>query len=243
MQMQTALKNDDIRALYERFVVKDAEYFQRFRDIRGHFCANELAVYETLDPPRMVSLVDFKDWIAAYDLDRGKRLLLTSREDYEIRYLDYEETTLAEYPPHDLHVLDLPRRDHDFVLLNQTLEHLHTPLVALERLREHMREGGFIYITVPTLNIPHMTPIHFWGMTPIGLCALAVQAGFQICECGYWGNLKYIRHMFARNRWPQLKDVLTWGKLETDSACQAQTWILARKVKGEDCLPEREPSH
>lgn len=102
MQMQTALKNDDIRALYERFVVKDAEYFQRFRDIRGHFCANELAVYETLDPPRMVSLVDFKDWIAAYDLDRGKRLLLTSREDYEIRYLDYEETTLAEYLRHTI---------------------------------------------------------------------------------------------------------------------------------------------
>jgi SAM-dependent methyltransferase len=229
--MKTPLRNDDIQSLYDRYVVKTDDYFRRFRDIRSYFDASELAVYETLDPPRVVSLVDFKDWIAAYGLARGKRLLLTSREDYEIRYLEYEETTVAEYPPHDLHALDLPQREHDFVLLNQTLEHLHSPLLALENLRNHMRDGGCIYITVPTLNIPHMTPIHFWGITPVGLCALATQAGFEVCECGYWGNLKYIRHLFSRNRWPCLKDVLAWGKLETDPACQAQTWILARKTE------------
>ena len=229
MSMQLPLTNDDVYSIYQKYVVKDDAYFQRFRDIRSHFSASELAVFERLDPPRVVSLIDFKDWISKYGIDRGKRVLLTSREDYEIRYLRYEESTVAEYPPHDLHVLDLPQRDHDLVLLNQTLEHLHSPRAALLKLRDYMRDGGFIYITVPTINIPHLTPIHFWGITPIGLCVLAVQAGFEICECGYWGNLKYIRYIFSRGRWPQLQDVLAWGKLTADPACQAQTWILARK--------------
>lgn len=232
--MLATLTNDDIVLLYESFVVKDESYFRRFRDIRSCFSDDEYAALEAVDPPRVVSLVDFKEWIAKYGLASGSQLLLTSRQDYEIRYLNYEANTVAEYPPHDLHVLSLPQHEHDFVLLNQTLEHLHSPLVALRRLRDHMREGGYIYITVPTINIPHMTPIHFWGITPVGLCAMLVQAGFQICECGYWGNLKYIRYLFTRNRWPRIKDVLTWGKLETNPGCQAQTWILARKGRDGD---------
>lgn len=237
--MRATLTNDDITFLYDSFVVKDESYFRRFRDIKSRFSDSEFAVLETVDPPRVVSLVDFKDWITKYGLASGKRLLLTSRQDYEIRYLNYQETTVAEYPPHDLHVLALPQHEHDFVLLNQTLEHLHSPLLALAQLRDHMREGGYIYITVPTINIPHMTPIHFWGITPVGLCAMLFQAGFEICECGYWGNLKYIQYLFSRNRWPHLKDVLTWGKLETHAACQAQTWILARKSNDDNAVLRR----
>jgi hypothetical protein len=74
-----------------------------------------------------------------------------------------------------------------------------------------------------------MTPIHFWGITPIGLCMLMISAGFNIIECGNWGNKKYIDYIFTHNTWPGYADISENYNLEYNHVCQAQTWVLVQK--------------
>jgi SAM-dependent methyltransferase len=232
-----SLTNEDIEKLYHRHVVKPPAYFARFEYPARVFSRDELRAFESLDPPRLASLIDFREWIDAHGLRTGGSLLSTCRQDYELRYLRYDNTTFAEYPPHDLHTLDLTTKDHDFAIVSQTLEHVHDPGLAVARLATHLRTGGYLYTTVPTVNIPHMTPIHFWGITPTGLCALMVANGFEICACGYWGNRPYLEYIFSRGTWPGYRDVLEHGRLTYDPVCQAQTWVLARRIGPMDRTP------
>ena len=94
----------------------------------------------------------------------------------------------------------------------------------------HLKPWGDLYTTVPTINIPHMMPFHFWSITPIGLCLLCKSVGFEILECGYWGNNEYIKYIFDNNDWPTTDDVKNEkGFIENNLVCQAQTWILVKK--------------
>lgn len=224
------LDNADIYALYSSHIAKPPSYFERFEDIRKYFTDEEYARYNKLDPPRVASIVDFREWIEKYNLTNVEKLLSTCDTDSELLYIKYKSKTDLPYPPYDLHTFDIECKDHDFVIFNQTIEHLHTPLLALGRLFDHMRDGGYIYTTVPTINIPHMTPIHFNGYTPMGLCAMMESVGFRTCECGYWGNKKYLDYIFTNNTWPNdLSYVMTDNKMTYDPTCQAQTWILSQK--------------
>ena len=120
-------------------------------------------------------------------------------------------------------------KNYDFIIFNQTIEHLYNPFLCLKNLYDHLNNNGFLYTSVPTINIPHMTPIHFWGVTPIGLCLLMKSVGFQILECGYWGSRKYIEYIFQNNNWPGYNDISNDYDLGYDPVCQAQTWILVKK--------------
>lgn len=225
------LSNEYLNNLYHKSVVKTESYFKRFETLEAVLSAEELSAYSRMDPPRVVSIVDFKDWIKKYGIQEGKSLLYTCSSDPELKYLKYEQASMVSYPPHDLHTFEIEKKDHDFAVFNQTIEHLHTPVLALNRIWEHLKIGGYVYTTVPTINIPHLTPIHFNGYTPMGLCALMESCEFEVCECGYWGNRKYIDYIFKHGDWCNYKQVLDEdGKLKYDPVCQAQTWVLARKV-------------
>ena len=225
------LNNELMADVYNRYVWKPYSYFQRFENFKSYMSEDELTRYRRMDPPRILSLIDFKEWTEKYGIVTGDSLLSTCSADPELRYVNYKTVSSAEYPPYDLHTLELEKKDHDLVIFNQTIEHLHTPCLAINRLKDHMKDGGYIYTTVPTINIPHMTPIHFNGYTPMGLCALFLSCGFEICECGYWGNKKYIDYIFSTGTWATYVDVLSDdGRLMYDPVCQAQTWVLARKI-------------
>ena len=217
---------------YNKYIVKSDNYYSRFSSLDKYFSLDELEAYSNIDTPRLASLVDFKEWIAKYDLKKGNKLLYTSGSDPELNYIEYQTSKLAEYPPYDLHTIDLKTYDYDFVIFNQTLEHTYNPFIVVQNLYNHIANNGFVYTTVPTINIPHMTPIHFWGITPIGLCLLMMSVGFEIAECGFWGNSEYINYIFNNNTWPGYKKVLdNNSKLNYDPVCQAQTWVLAKKVE------------
>jgi SAM-dependent methyltransferase len=225
------LNNDDIQSLYNDHVVKDQSYFKRFETPSNTLPFDEHEKLKWMDPPRVASIIDFKDWIGKHELEEGNSLLSTCSGDPELRYLNYKTITLVEYPPHDLHTFEVEKKDHDFAVFNQTIEHLHTPILAINQIREHLKDGGYVYTTVPTINIPHLTPIHFNGYTPTGLCALFESCGFETVECGYWGNYKYIDYIFKNGNWCNYSQILDdSGRLTYDPVCQAQTWILAKKV-------------
>ena len=229
------LTNEHAEHLYHKFVVKDKNYFKRFSLLQEAFSEQEFAAYTNFDPPRVVSLIDFKEWIIKHGIATGENLLSTCTSDPELKYLIYKNQTMVSFPPYDLHKLNIEKKNFDFVVFNQTIEHLHSPWIALRRLYEHLRIGGYLYTTAPTINIPHLTPIHFNGYTPTGLCALMVTSGFEVCECGYWGNKKYMDFIFRTGNWPNYTDVLDdKGLLTYDPICQAQTWVCSKVSKA--CL-------
>ena len=221
---------NEVNAVYSSHVYKTPDYFNRFRLLDKVFSESELKKYGRMDPPRVISLIDFKEWIEKYNIKKGNSLLYTCDSDPELSYIDYSVRFKAEYPPHDLHKLNTGNKGYDFALFNQTIEHLYNPFLCVQNLYNALNDGRYLYTTVPIINIPHMVPVHYWGVTPMGLCLLMMSAGFKVMECGYWGNQKYLEYIFKNNTWPTYSDILTEeGVVDYNEACQAQTWILAKK--------------
>ena len=226
------LSDEDIRQLYKKHVNKPDEYYRKANDEYYKLSDLEKAEWSSKDFPRLASTFDFKEWVEKYDLKKVGKLLSTCSTDVELNYISYDDITVCDYTvdnKYDLHTLDLDDKDYDFIIFNQTLEHLHNPFVSMKNLYNHLKGGGYLYTTVPTINIPHQVPFHFWGMTPTGLCVLGASVGFNVLECGYWGNLSYINHIFTHFGWPNTSDVMIDGMIENVDHCQSQTWVLFQK--------------
>ena len=226
------LSEEEIVELYETYVKKPKEYFKKSNEEYHKLSDFEKYEWSQKDFPRLSSLFDYKEWIEKYDLKHVNKLLSTCSDDFELKYITYDHVKFCEYfkdKKFDLHTLDLEEKNYDFIIFNQTLEHLYNPFISLSNLYNHLNKGGYLYTTVPTINIPHEIPFHFWGITPTGLCALCKSVGFEIMECGYWGNLPYINHIFKNNDWPHTHHIMNNGIIENVEQCQSQTWILVKK--------------
>jgi hypothetical protein len=223
-----AIPNHMIEELYQRYVPKSHEYLNR--DMNSIEKSGIMQHYDPRgkDAPRVFIVMDFKEWIIKHKI-HSKNALFTCANDCEVPFLPHEQKTIIEYdgtPKYDLHLLNLEKKNYDFVLFNQTLEHLYNPYAAVKNIYDHMSLGGYVFTSVPTYNIPHMTPIHFSHFFPSGLICLFKQCGFEICEVGYWGNIHYSRHLLEHNSWP---DIYSLPSLTNDPVRTAQCWILARK--------------
>ena len=206
------LTTDEINDLYKKHVDKPDEYFRKANDEYHKLSDAEKARWFPCDFPRLASLFDYKDWVQKHNLIHIDKLLATCASDPELEYITYDQITVCDYlvdQKYDLHTMDLNDKDYDMIIFNQTLEHLYNPFISMKNLYNHLKPGGYLYTTVPTINIPHQVPFHFWGITPSGLCALSASVGFNILECGYWGNLSYINHIFTHFGWPNTRDVMT----------------------------------
>ena len=223
---------EEIEEIYKKHVEKPDEYFRKSNDEYHKLSDQEKREWFPRDFPRLAGLFDFREWVEKHNLKHVGKLLSTCRTDFELDSITYDEITVCDYlvdKKYDLHTMDLEDKDYDMIIFNQTLEHLYNPFVAMKNLYDHLKPGGYLYTTVPTINIPHQEPFHFWGVTPTGLCVLGASAGFDIMECGYWGNLSYINHIFAHNGWPNTANVMIQNQIENVYHCQSQTWALFKK--------------
>ncbi len=223
----------EVRDTYIQHVAKGSSYFQRANEGYNQFTDDEKEYWKGKDFPRVAAIIDFKEWVEKYKLKRIETLLATCRTDPELDYIEADSTVICEYRygDNDLHTMNV-QQDFEMIIFNQTLEHLYNPFMAMENLFNHLRPGGFLYTTVPTINIPHMVPFHFWGITPIGLCMLSKSVGFEVLECGYWGNYKYIEYIFKHNTWPdksQIENERNYIHNDSNLVNQAQTWVLLQK--------------
>lgn len=222
----------EITETYNKFVKKPDHYYSKANERYYQLSGEDKIKYYQVDFPRVASLFDFTDWIKSYGLTNVTSLLSTYKNDYELDFISAENLFVCEYNngENDLHTLNLDKKDFDFIIFNQTLEHLYNPFICMKNLFDHLKIGGYLYTTVPTINIPHLTPFHFWGITPIGLCMLSKSVGFEIKECGYWGNYEYLGYIFTNGRWPTTDDVKDeHDSINTTDLCQAQTWVLLQK--------------
>lgn len=231
-----ALSHDKIIELYEQFVKANytPDFTERYNPLPLHK-NNKKWRWEGKDFPRVISLLEFERYIEKYNFKINDLLIFNGKEDPELEYLGDRIKTLHNFDymadpiNYDLHQLKLPRTDYDFVCLHQTLEHIYNPYQCLTNIRNHMKQGGYLYINVPACNAPHSEPFHhFTGFTPMGLVAVSYQAGFKVCEAGQWGNTEYLVKLWTRNPgWSDYSQLVNPGINEIHNP--VITWILLQK--------------
>jgi len=217
----------DIQRIYLTEIKLPPSYFNKYNTIPD--CPVKAWKYQwgDRDCSRIFTILDFKEWIAKHNII-SESFAVTCMSDPEIQFIDYKKLNLIEYPENDLHTIDFPE-NFDFFLFSQTLEHLYNPLIAIQNIYKSLKPGGYVFTSVPTINIPHSTPIHYGGYNPMGLGMLFKSIGFDIVEIGQFGNFRYIEHIFKKHDWVGYDTLNINGKIENEERNVCQCWILARK--------------
>ncbi len=199
------------------------------------------------DYPRIPCTMDFLRWTSRHDLRKPELLLYIgklekhSSPDPELLLLNPQSIIEFNYEDDgsgDLHALhpqttELPPGTYgrfDFVLISQVLEHLWDPVLALRNLLGALRPGGYLFASAPALNIQHLTPMHFFHYTPMGLAMAVTRAGFEIVHTGQWGNIDYEVKLFSRTKWLGYK--MLEKPVKNDPQHPVGVWTLVRKPLG-----------
>jgi len=227
------LSENQINEIYNKYVAINhtAEYVNKYVPLPFEF-NNKKWKWEGKDFPRVIALLEFREYMLEYNRTFNTVLSFNGNNDPEYEYLSYKNYYNYNYEEnikYDLHNLELDRNDFDFIMINQTIEHLYNPILAINNIFKHMEIGGIFYANVPSNNIPHSTPFHYYtGITPVGLGAIVKSGGFDILKIGQWGNKTYFKQMFD-NRWSDYKYSDNPGY--NDMNCPIITWCLAIKNK------------
>ena len=217
----------ELNNIYIKKVKKNEEYFNKYISLPPCPVKKWNNSWNGHDMPRNFAILDFIEWAKNHGINTGNDLGITCPSDPELEFIKYKNTTLIKYPPKDLHIYyEEYKLKFNFFIFNQTIEHLYNPFMALENIYKYIKPGGYVYTSVPTINIPHSTPIHYNGFNPMGLALLFLSAGFEIIEIGQWGNYDYISKLFKTHWWPDCNQVSHKNEERNVSQC----WILAKKL-------------
>lgn len=235
-----------IEALYQKHRVSDA-YLNKWADIDTALQRLTSAGFDARgrDAPRVFTLLDFQEWVATHNL-HPQKMLVTDANDPELYFINATRTVEYRYAGsneandkgcgiRDLHCLghedSFTEKDFDMVIISQTLEHLYNPLLAIKNVFDITKKEGYVFTSAPTLNIPHMTPVHFFHYTPMGFVVLFAQAGFEIVEMGQFGNRHYEQMLLNQHHWPDVYQIKNMANstVINERNNPDQVWVLARK--------------
>jgi SAM-dependent methyltransferase len=224
---------EEIKAIYNDKVKLPQSYFDEHNVLPP--CPVKAFNYNwaNYDFPRNWCVLDFIEWTKKHNIEID-HLGYTCDSDIELEFIHPSKKTLVSYPEYDLHTIASTtefKNEFDFFLFNQTIEHLYNPFEAMKQVYEIVKPGGYVFTSVPTINIPHMTPVHFNGYTPMGLAMLFKTANFEIIEIGQWGNFDYIQKLFGSHSWPGFNRLINSnGYIPNEERNACQCWILAKKM-------------
>lgn len=74
----------------------------------------------------------------------------------------------------------------DLVISGQLLEHLESPLLAVQKMKQAVKVGGHIILIAPWQYGEHRHPIDCWRVLPDGMRFLL--EGFTDIDAGTWAN-------------------------------------------------------
>jgi 2-polyprenyl-3-methyl-5-hydroxy-6-metoxy-1,4-benzoquinol methylase len=78
-------------------------------------------------------------------------------------------------------------------MCNQVLEHITFPLQGIKNLSYITAPGGYIWVSIPTINCIHGEPwFYSSGYHPRMLKSLGRTVGLEILHIGAWGSRKYL---------------------------------------------------
>jgi SAM-dependent methyltransferase len=78
----------------------------------------------------------------------------------------------------------------DFIVLDEVLEHVANPWLAISELYRLLKSGGYLITSSPFLVPIHKCPADYWRFTEDGLRVLL--SAFQSVEVYSWGNSSVI---------------------------------------------------
>jgi SAM-dependent methyltransferase len=223
---------DEMNHIYNTEVKLPSTYFRKYEILPDCPIKSYNYNWGGHDFPRCWTTLDFIEWIKKHNINI-EHLGYTCDTDPELEFIMPLKKTLISYPGYDLHEISSHfKSEFDFLLFNQTIEHLYNPFEAMKQVYDTVKPGGYVFTSVPTINIPHMTPIHFNGYNPMGLAMLFKSVNFEIVEIGQWGNLNYISKLFTFHHWPSYYDLNNNNKnnpIVNEERNVCQCWILAKK--------------
>jgi hypothetical protein len=229
--MDRIYKDEDLHEIYRYFVKKPASYFSKWEYLPPCPIRSWKNSYVGHDFPRIWCFLDLQEWVTKHNLQSPEMMASTDTEDPEMQLFTPKTLVEIPYPPNDLHQIATQYQStFDFFLFSQTLEHLYNPYGAVRQIHATLKPGGYVFTSVPTINIPHFTPIHYGGINPMGLAILFISNGFRVIEIGQWGNYDYIKKLFAAHKWPDINDLIKQGRVTNEEQNVCQCWILAQKL-------------
>lgn len=226
-----------IEQIYYNDVKLHPSYFEKYKKVPEYPGQKESGGWNKHngwrghDFPRVWCILDFIEWTSQIEL--SGHIGVTDDEDPELEFVEnrFSKKTVLSYPPYDLHEEIKTDENFDFFLFSQTIEHLYNPYLAIRNIRNVMKPSGLVFTSVPTINIPHMTPVHFGGYTPMGLASMFILNGFQVVKMGQWGNHDYISKIFEKHTWPDFYELANEnGEVTNEERNCSQCWILARAI-------------
>ncbi len=153
-----------------------------------------------LNYSRVVSLAHFARSMERLGLARQDHVGIVSGSlrEWELAFLTPQRVTVLGFesdPANDLDLswCDRPPQNFSMTICNQVLEHVFNAHVAFRNLVHHTAPGGYLYVTIPTINCIHGEP-HFYssGFHPRFLERLAEEGRVELVELGFWGSYKYL---------------------------------------------------
>lgn len=122
-------------------------------------------------------------------------------------------------------VYDIPKEDqhYDGVLMLQVLEHLEFPIKGLKEVHRILKEGGFLFLSVPQAAGDHFEPYHFFNYTQFGLRSVFEQAGFEIIEHHRLAGM----FTYAGNRLEKLGSITLGQCKKRNAIAAALAWIFS----------------
>lgn len=231
--MSKNLKYNDIDLIYKKFVLpkQNKEYLERYSELPLHK-NNSSWRWENKDFPRVIAVLEFEKFMEEKKFEFNHTLSFNSIGDPEFDFINKKYSTdyfyLNDPNSFDLHSFNLEKKDFDFFMINQTLEHVYDPCLVLRNVHGHLKTDGIFYCNVPAFNMSHDTPHHHYvGFTPTGLGCIVKQAGFEILDIGFWGNTEYINYMMNNNDWPDFTKIKNYkSEINKEVIC----WIFAKKI-------------
>lgn len=99
--------------------------------------------------------------------------------------VDYEVAPNA--PEVDIHDLSAyPADSYDFVVLDEILEHVRKPWIAVEEIRRILKPGGTLISSSPFMIAVHKVPQDYWRFTKEAMEVLL--ENYAHVETNSWGN-------------------------------------------------------
>jgi len=191
--------------------------------------------YSKTDAPRVFSSLYLHHYVKKYNIKSSKLLTWCGVNDVEKHIFPMEQWDDINYDSatgkNDVQNFDLETKDYDLIWLTQILEHVVEVRQSIENIFKHLKSGGYFYANWPVLNTRHAEPFHFYtGITVTCILYCCAAAGFELLECGTWGNVDYITKMFKNQNpswqtWPTISDV----DHKNDDYCPCIGWVLTRK--------------
>ena len=162
---------------------------------------------------RVACLADFTDTVQREGVVTTKIAVVSgSSSDPEMSVLTYEALDTFQFDPigncFDLDTNWTVSKElfnfegrYDLVLCSQVFEHIFSPVRGLQNLTKLVKPGGYIWVSVPTINCIHGDPYFYSaGYHPRFLSRLAREVGVQCIHVGGFGSEKYLAAAVLR-RW------------------------------------------